>query len=130
MENRELIERAKEAMSYAYAPYSHFQVGAALLTKDGRVLTGCNVENATYGATSCAERTAVGKAVSEGAREFQKIAIAASSGAYAAPCGICRQVLSEFMPEGEVVLWSDTEGEKVFSVRDLLPFGFRGEDIK
>ena len=130
MENRELIERAKEAMSYAYAPYSHFQVGAALLTKDGRVFTGCNVENATYGATSCAERTAVGKAVSEGAREFQKIAIAASSGACAAPCGICRQVLSEFLREGEVVLWSHTEGEKVFSVRDLLPFGFRGEDIK
>ena len=88
----------------AYAPYSHFQVGAALLAKDGRVFTGCNVENATYGATICAERTAVTKAVSEGVREFEKIAIVASSGEYAAPCGICRQVLFEFMPEGKVAV--------------------------
>ena len=107
MTNQELIAKAKEAMTKAYAPYSHFQVGAALLAKDGRVFTGCNVENATYGATICAERTAVTKAVSEGVREFEKIAIVASSGDYAAPCGICRQVLFEFMPEGKVVLWSE-----------------------
>lgn len=130
MENKELIAMAKEAMKKAYAPYSCFQVGAALLAKDGRVFTGCNVENATYGATICAERTAVTKAVSEGVREFEKIAIVASSGDYAAPCGICRQVLFEFMPEGQVVLWSETKGEKVFGVSELLPFGFRGEDIK
>ncbi len=130
MDNKTLIEKAKQAMTNAYAPYSHFQVGAALLAKDGRVFTGCNVENATYGATICAERTAVTKAVSEGVQEFEKIAIVASSGDYAAPCGICRQILFEFMPEGEVVLWSDTAGEKAFSVSDLLPFGFRGEDIK
>ena len=117
-------------MTKAYAPYSHFQVGAALLAKDGRVFTGCNVENATYGATICAERTAVTKAVSEGVREFEKIAIVASSGDYAAPCGICRQVLFEFMPEGKVVLWSELEGEKEFALTELLPFGFRGEDIK
>lgn len=130
MDNKELITKAKQAMTYAYAPYSHFQVGAALLAKDGRVFTGCNVENATYGATICAERTAVTKAVSEGVQAFEKIAIVASSGDYAAPCGICRQILFEFMPEGEVVLWSEDAGEKVFSVSDLLPFGFRGKDIK
>lgn len=130
MTNQELIAKAKEAMTKAYAPYSHFQVGAALLAKDGRVFTGCNVENATYGATICAERTAVTKAVSEGVREFEKIAIVASSGDYAAPCGICRQVLFEFMPEGKVVLWSELEGEKEFALTELLPFGFRGEDIK
>ena len=130
MTNQELIAKAKEVMTRAYAPYSHFQVGAALLAKDGRVFTGCNVENATYGATICAERTAVTKAVSEGVREFEKIAIVASSGDYAAPCGIFRQVLFEFMPEGKVVLWSELEGEKEFALTELLPFGFRGEDIK
>ena len=130
MENRELIAKAKEAMERAYAPYSHFKVGAALLAADGTVFTGCNVENATYGAAICAERTAVTKAVSEGYRTFLKIAITASSGAYTPPCGICRQVLYEFMPEGEVVLWSETEGERVFRLDALLPFGFRGEDIK
>ena len=130
MTNQELIAKAKEVMTKAYAPYSHFQVGAALLAKDGRVFTGCNVENATYGATICAERTAVTKAVSEGVREFEKIAIVASSGEDAAPCGICRQVLFEFMPEGKVVLWSELEGEKEFALTELLPFGFRGEDIK
>ena len=130
MTDRELVNLAKEAMEYAYAPYSHFKVGAALLAKDGRVFKGCNVENATYGATNCAERTAVSKAVSEGCREFEKIAVVASSGDYAAPCGICRQVLFEFMPDGKVILDSEEKGMATFSVQELLPFGFRGEDIK
>ena len=130
MTEKELILRAKEAMTYAYAPYSKFQVGAALLAKDGRVFTGCNVENASYGATNCAERTAVFKAVSEGAREFSAIAIVASSGEYASPCGICRQVLAEFMPDGKVILDSDTRGMVTYTVRELLPAGFSGEDIK
>lgn len=125
-----MIAMAKEVMQRAYAPYSRFQVGAALLAKDGRVFLGCNVENASFGATICAERTAVTKAVSEGVREFEKIAIVASSGEYAAPCGICRQVLYEFMPEGNVVLWSKDEGELETPLRSLLPMGFRGEDIK
>lgn len=125
-----MIAMAKEVMQRAYAPYSRFQVGAALLAKDGRVFLGCNVENASFGATICAERTAVTKAVSEGVREFEKIAIVASSGEYAAPCGICRQVLYEFMPEGSVVLWSKDEGELETPLRELLPMGFRGEDIK
>ncbi len=130
MENQELIVLAKEAMEKAYAPYSKFKVGAALLAKDGMVFLGCNVENASFGATICAERTALTKAISEGVREFDKIAVVASSGDYAAPCGICRQVLYEFMPEGEVILDSDAEGVKVMKLKELLPMGFRGEDIK
>ncbi|WP_304507323.1 cytidine deaminase [Anaerotignum sp.] len=130
MENQELVVLAKKAMEQAYAPYSKFKVGAALLAKDGRVFLGCNVENASFGATICAERTAMTKAISEGVREFEKIAVVASSGDYAAPCGICRQVLYEFMPEGEVVLDSFTEGMKVMKLKELLPMGFRGEDIK
>ncbi|MCQ4935682.1 cytidine deaminase [Anaerotignum propionicum] len=130
MENRELVLLAKEAMEKAYAPYSKFKVGAALLAKNGEVFLGCNVENASYGATICAERTAITKAISEGVKEFQKIAIVASSGDYAAPCGICRQVLYEFLPDGEVILDSDHEGMKVMSLKELLPMGFRGEDIK
>lgn len=130
MENQELVLLAKEAMEKAYAPYSKFKVGAALLAKNGKVFLGCNVENASYGATICAERTAITKAISEGVKEFKKIAIVASSGDYAAPCGICRQVLYEFLPEGEVILDSDREGMKVMSLKELLPMGFRGEDIK
>ncbi len=130
MTDRELVSMAKEAMKYAYAPYSHFKVGTALLAKDGRVFQGCNIENASYGATNCAERTAIFKAVSEGVREFEAIAIVASSGEYAAPCGICRQVLFEFLPDGKVILDSNEKGMMIFSVQELLPFGFRGEDIK
>ena len=107
MTDKELVALAKEAMEHAYVPYSHFKVGAALLTKDGRVFKGCNIENASYGATNCAERTAIFKAVSEGYREFDAIAIVASSGDYASPCGICRQVLFEFLPDGKVILDSD-----------------------
>jgi cytidine deaminase len=130
MENQELVLLAKKAMEKAYAPYSKFKVGAALLAKNGDIFLGCNVENASYGATICAERTAITKAISEGVKEFEKIAIVASSGDYAAPCGICRQVLFEFLPEGEVILDSDSEGMKVMKLKELLPMGFRGEDIK
>ncbi|WP_312070812.1 cytidine deaminase [Anaerotignum propionicum] len=130
MENQELVLLAKKAMEKAYAPYSEFKVGAALLAKNGDIFLGCNVENASYGATICAERTAITKAISEGVKEFEKIAIVASSGDYAAPCGICRQVLFEFLPEGEVILDSDSEGMKVMKLKELLPMGFRGEDIK
>ena len=126
----DLIRAALAARKNAYAPYSKFQVGAALLAKDGRVFTGCNVENASYGATNCAERTAVFKAVSEGCREFDAIAIVASSGDFASPCGICRQVLAEFMPEGKVILDSDEKGMVTYSVRELLPLGFTSKDIK
>lgn len=130
MTDEKLVQLAKEAMRNAYAPYSKFQVGAALLAKDGTVFKGCNIENASYGATNCAERTAMFKAVSEGYRAFEKIAIVASSGDYAAPCGICRQVLFEFMPDGKVILDSEEKGMVTYTVRELLPFGFTGEDIK
>lgn len=130
MTDEKLVALAKEAMRNAYAPYSKFRVGAALLAKDGRIFSGCNIENASYGATICAERTAIFKAVSEGVRAFEKIAIVASSGDYAAPCGICRQVLFEFMPDGKVILDSDEKGLQTFSVRELLPMGFGAEDIK
>ena len=130
MTDKELVALAKEAMEHAYVPYSHFQVGAALLAKDGRVFKGCNIENASYGATNCAERTAIFKAVSEGYREFDAIAIVASSGDYASPCGICRQVLFEFLPDGKVILDSDEKGMVTYLVRELLPCGFSSKDIK
>ena len=130
MTDEKLVALAKEAMEHAYVPYSKFRVGAALLTKDGRVFKGCNIENASYGATNCAERTAIFKAVSEGYREFDAIAIVASSGDYASPCGICRQVLAEFMPDGKVILDSEEKGMVTYLVRELLPFGFSSEDIK
>ena len=130
MTDKELVTLAKEAMEQAYAPYSKFRVGAALLAKDGTVFKGCNVENASYGATNCAERTAVFKAVSEGCREFEAIAIVASSGEHIPPCGICRQVLAEFMPDGKVILDSDEKGMVTYLVRELLPLGFSSEDIK
>ena len=130
MTDKELAMIAREAMEQAYVPYSHFKVGAALLAKDGTVFKGCNIENASYGATNCAERTAVFKAVSEGYREFEKIAIVASSGDIASPCGICRQVLFEFMPDGKVILDSDEKGMVTYLVRELLPLGFSSKDIK
>ncbi len=130
MTDQELVALAKEAMKNAYVPYSKFQVGAALLAKDGTVFKGCNIENASYGATNCAERTAIFKAVSEGVKEFEKIAVVASSGDYASPCGICRQVLFEFMPDGEVILDSDEKGMVTYTVRELLPMGFNSSDIK
>ena len=130
MTDEKLVALAKEAMEHAYVPYSKFRVGAALLAKDGKVFKGCNIENASYGATNCAERTAIFKAVSEGYREFDAIAIVASSGDYASPCGICRQVLFEFLPDGKVILDSDEKGMVPYLVRELLPSGFSAKDIK
>lgn len=123
MTNDELMDIAKKAMEFSYAPYSKFHVGAALLTKDNKVYTGCNIENASYGATNCAERTAIFKAVSEGERQFTKIAVAASDGSIAYPCGICLQVMNEFMPEGEIVLEKDGQLMS-YHLKELLPLGF------
>lgn len=124
MTDRELIEISKKAQEFAYVPYSKFKVGAALLCRDGSVYTGCNIENATYGATNCAERTAVFKAVSEGKREFDAIAITSSCQGLTFPCGICRQVLSEFSPEIKVIL-EDEKGElHTFMLSELLPHSF------
>ncbi len=137
MEFQELICKALEARQKAYAPYSGFMVGAALLCKDGRIFTGCNIENASYGATNCAERTAFFKAVSEGYREFTAIAIAggrreAQSLEYCAPCGICRQVMSEFCdPDAFLVILPRSEEDyKSYTLGQLLPLGFTSADIE
>lgn len=120
MEPRTLIELARQAMKMAYAPYSHFQVGAALVTDDGRVFTGCNVENASYGAAICAERTAAVKAVSEGAHRFTMLAVVSSSGRATPPCGICRQFLSEFSSDLQV--WMEDRGTLLCrSLAELMP---------
>lgn len=123
MSDEELMQAAREAAQFSYAPYSHFQVGAALLAKNGEVYTGCNVENASYGATICAERTAIFKAVSYGAREFCCIAVVAANGETAYPCGICLQVMSEFMPDGRILVEEDGKMVSYF-VKELLPKGF------
>ena len=124
MTPEKLCELAREAMTHAYVPYSGYQVGAALLCKDGTVFTGCNVENAAYGATICAERTAMVKAVSEGHRDFDTIVIAGRSEDYCVPCGTCRQVMMEFAP-GLTVICLNGKGEsKRFALKELLPYGF------
>lgn len=123
---RGLLDRAREARANAYAPYSRFSVGAALLAADGRIFTGCNVENASYGLTNCAERVAIGKAVSEGAREFVAVAVTGPEDAVAAaPCGACRQVLSEFGPDLPVIMPAPGEpGYVVETIGGLLPGAF------
>lgn len=124
MTNKELLSIADKAMKNAYAPYSKFYVGAALLCKNGTVFTGCNIENATYGATNCAERTAIFKAVSEGQRDFEAIAIVSSGGDETFPCGICRQVMAEFAPEIKVVLRDEAGNEHIYPLVELLPKSF------
>ena len=122
-----LAGMAIEASAKAYAPYSKFKVGAALLAEDGRIFTGCNVENASYGLTNCAERTAVFKGVSEGAMRFTALAVAGGEGEVAMPCGACRQVLAEFLPPEAPVRCVTLDGAVVrdFTVGALLPGTFR-----
>ncbi len=134
-----LIDKALEARGRAYAPYSKFAVGAALLTFDDKIYTGCNIENASFGATNCAERTAVFKAVSEGEKKFKAIAIVGGKADtpekdalsdYAYPCGVCRQVLSEFCDKDLMVLVAkSTKDYKEYTLEELLPFGFGGENL-
>ena len=125
-----LVEKALEARRFSYVPYSGFRVGAALLAKDGRIITGCNIENASYTPTNCAERTAFFKAVSEGEREFDAICIVGGKNGvlteYAAPCGVCRQVMMEFCdPESfQIILATDTEHYDIYTLKELLPLGF------
>ena len=124
MTEKQLCEQARGMLERAYVPYSHFPVGAALLCKDGTVFTGCNVENAAYGATICAERTAMVKAVSEGHRDFDTIAIAGRSEDFCVPCGTCRQVMMEFAPEMTVICLNGRGESKTFALKELLPYGF------
>ncbi len=130
---RELMEAAVMARQNAYAPYSNHAVGAALLTTDGRIYTGCNIENAGYSATNCAERTAIFKAVSEGGRDFAAIAVVGGLGEslspLCAPCGVCRQVLVEFCRLDMPVILGTPEHLQVCALGELLPFAFTPADL-
>ena len=138
MEDRitELIAKAFDMRNFSYAPYSHFKVGAALLTKTGKVYGGCNIENAAYGPSNCAERTAFFKAVSEGEREFDAIAIVGGPETgvkdYCAPCGVCRQVMAEFCrpEEFRIILAKSTDEYKIYTLKELFPLGFSPDNLK
>ena len=133
---RRLMEVAIEYRKRSYAPYSHFQVGAGLLTKDGEIFGGCNIENVAYTPSNCAERTAIFKAVSEGKKEFTAIAIVGGKEdgelQFCAPCGVCRQVLAEFCDVETFIVYlgTDPENYKEYALKDLFPFGFGSEDLK
>ena len=130
MTDNELIEQAKKARQSSYSPYSNFAVGAALLADNNQVFLGCNVENASYGLTNCAERTAIFKAVSEGQRQFKKLVIIGDTEGPISPCGACRQVMVEFCePTMPVVLVGDNGVLKETTVGELLPYYFNGKDL-
>ncbi len=135
MNNTELITLALEAREKSYSPYSGFSVGAALLCKNGKVFTGCNIENSGYSATNCAERTAFFKAVSEGETEFEKIAVVGGNSdsapeSYCSPCGICRQVMREFCePDFEIIIAKSESDYKVMTLEELLPMSFDKRDF-
>ena len=127
MTREELKAAAAAMLDRAYIPYSHFPVGAALECSDGTVYTGCNIENAAYSPTLCAERVAVGKAVSEGHRDFVRIAVAGRCEDFCVPCAVCRQVLYEFAPDMEIISLNGKGEELALSLRELLPHGFGPE---
>jgi cytidine deaminase len=130
MENIELVKLAKKAMENAYVPYSHFRVGAALLTINDEVYTGCNIENASFGGTNCAERTALFKAVSEGKKQFKTIAIISDSDNFTYPCGICRQVLAEFGTDLVFLIANNKEEFRIHKFTELLPYAFTNEELE
>ncbi|BDG46476.1 MULTISPECIES: cytidine deaminase [Parageobacillus] len=130
MRTNELIEEAKKAREYAYVPYSKFKVGAALLTKDGKVYRGCNIENAAYSMCNCAERTALFKAYSEGDTEFVALAVIADAPRPVPPCGACRQVIFELCPSDMKVILANLNGDIAeLTVKELLPKAFSAEDL-
>ena len=127
-----LIETAVKQLRFSYTPYSHFKVGAALLAVDGTIYTGCNIENAAYTPTNCAERTAFFKAVSEGERDFTAIAISGDADDYLYPCGVCRQVMSEFCKADtfQIILVKEDGTYKIFTLEELLPGAFTETELK
>lgn len=129
MKKRELIKRALEAKEKAYAPYSKYHVGAAVFTESEKIFTGCNIENASYSSTVCAERTAIFKAVSEGEREIRAIAIVGDS-EYTYPCGICRQVIREFGKDILIIIAKSENEYKEYSLEKLLPYSFGPENLE
>ena len=129
MTEKELCRKAMDMLQRSYIPYSHFAVGAALECTDGTVFTGCNIENATYTPTVCAERVAIFKAVSEGHRDFKRIAIAGRKD-YCVPCGVCRQVMREFCSDDFEVICLNGQGDaQHFQLKDLLPFSFSADSL-
>lgn len=131
MKEEELIKIAMSYREKAYAPYSNFKVGSAVLCEDGKVYGGCNIENASYGCTNCAERTAIFKAVSEGAKAIEAIAIVGDFNNYTYPCGICRQVIVEFSKEDTKIYCAKNENDyKKFIINELLPGAFTKEALK
>lgn len=120
----ELIKKAREAYEKAYAPYSNFKVGAALLGKSGNIHTGCNVENASYGLTICAERSAIAQAVCSGEREFSAVAVFTDANQPTPPCGACREVLSEFSDDMTVIMETSEGKREILTLRELLPHRF------
>lgn len=127
-QKQHLIQEAESARFKAYAPYSKFRVGAALLDQKGKIFTGCNVENAAYAEAICAERTAIAKAISEGSQKFTSIAIVTENGA--APCGSCRQVLNEFAPKIQIILIDAKNNTKEFTLDQLFPLSFGPDQLK
>ena len=127
MSREELKAAAVTMLDRAYCPYSHFAVGAALECADGTVFTGCNIENAAFSPTICAERTAVAKAVSEGHTDFVRIVVAGRCESFCVPCGVCRQVLREFAPDMEIICLNSKGEEQVFTLSELLPHSFGPE---
>ena len=133
MTDKELMIAADGARKFAYVPYSGFRVGAALLTADGKLYTGCNIENASYTPTVCAERVAFFKAVSDGVRNFAKIAIAGGKNEkpldFCSPCGVCRQVMAEFCDEDFKVILGNPDGFAAYPLKEVLPFAFTEKDL-
>ncbi|MEN0649854.1 cytidine deaminase [Caldifermentibacillus hisashii] len=130
MDIEQLIEEAKEARKQAYVPYSKFAVGAALLTENGNVYRGCNIENAAYSMANCAERTAFFKAISEGEKNFKLLAVVADTDRPCSPCGACRQVISEFCPPDMKVVLTNLKGDLLeTTVKELLPGAFNAGDL-
>lgn len=131
MNNKDLILEAKKAMEKAYAPYSEFTVGAAIIAEDGKIYTGCNIENASYGASICGERVALVKAISEGNRTFSKLALITSSKKVEYPCGICRQMLSEFGKNSKIIVSNNNMSDiKEYDFEEILPFSFDLKEAK
>lgn len=130
MDYKKLIRFALEAREMAYVPYSNFKVGSAVLTEEGNIYSGCNIENASFGATNCAERTAIFKAISEGHAKIQAIAIVGDTSVYTYPCGICRQVISEFAEGDAVVILAKSEDDYIVkSLEEVLPGAFTKKDL-
>lgn len=130
MHDADLVSLAKKAKEFAYVPYSHFRVGAAALTEDGEVFTGCNIENASFGGTVCAERTALFKAISEGKRRITKIAVIGDMEDYTYPCGICRQVIAEYGTDTEIIVAKGNGEFRVHKLSELLPYAFTEKDLE